>query len=171
MRRRPPPTDQPSGAAEAALPVFELDQHLFFWITQLLDRRDRHLAAELKAHRLRVPEWRILASLLSRHRLSMSELAELTSIERTTLSRTVDRMVRAGQVVRLTDAGDARVVRLALTAAGERLCTRIWPAIMKLNDVAAGDLPEPALGLMRWALQQMCRNFDAHNTTKRQEVA
>jgi len=159
MRRGQASSDRMQGAAS---PAFDLDQHLFFWITQLLDRRDRHLAAELKAHRLRVPEWRVLATLYSRHRLSMSEIAALTSIERTTLSRTVERMVRAGWVIRLTDTSDARVTRLALTAAGERLFARIWPAISHLNEVASGSLPEPALGLVRWALEEMCRNFDAH---------
>ena len=172
MRRGPAHQDRLERAApDTATPTFDLDQHLFFWITQLLDRRDRHLAAELKAHRVRVPEWRVLASLLSRHRLSMSELADLTSIERTTLSRTIERMVRAGWVVRLTDTSDARVIRLALTAAGERLCTRIWPAIMRLNEFGAGDLPEPAIAMVRWVLQQMCRNFDTHTTAKREAVA
>lgn len=142
-------------------PVFVLEQHLFFWFTQVLDRRDRELAATLRADRLRPPEWRILATLHSRHRLSMSELAQLTSIERTTLSRVVERMVRAGWVMRLIDANDARVTRLALTAAGEQLFARIWPAVQRVNEMTVAGLPEPAVGLVRWALQEMCRNFDA----------
>ena len=31
-----------------AVPEFALDRHLFFWISQLLERRDRELAASLK---------------------------------------------------------------------------------------------------------------------------
>ena len=126
----------------------------------MLDRRDRQLAAALKADGLRAPEWRILATLHSQHRLSMSELADLTSIDRTTLSRLVERMVRAGWAMRLSDTSDARVTRLALTAAGERLFARIWPAVWRVNETAVARLPEPAVGLMRWALQEMCRNFD-----------
>lgn len=172
MRRGPSAEDRRKSAApQNGLPAFELEKHLFYWITQVLDRRDRHLTAALKPHRLRVPEFRVLASLLSRHRLSMSELAEITSIERTTLSRTVERMVRSGWVARLTDTSDARVVRLALTAGGEHLCTRIWPAHTRLTEVAAGELPEAAIALVRWVLEQMCRNFDAHETAKREAVA
>ena len=104
----------------------------------------------------------ILAHALhSRHRLSMSELADLTSIDRTTLSRVVERMVRAGWLMRLSDTSDARVTRLALTASGERLFARIWPAVWQVNETAVARLPEPAVGLVRWALQEMCRNFDA----------
>jgi DNA-binding MarR family transcriptional regulator len=156
-----------TGAAAAPapdfVPDFVLEQHLFFWFTQVLDRRDRQLAAALKADGLRAPEWRILATLHSRHRLSMSELADLTSIERTTLSRVVERMVRAGWVMRLTDASDARVTRLALTASGERLFARIWPAVWRVSEMAVASLPLPAVGLVRWALQEMCWSFDTSN--------
>lgn len=149
-----------TGEATAPAPDFVLEQHPFFWFTQVLDRRDRELAAALKADGLRAPEWRILATLHSRNRLSMSELADLTSIDRTTLSRVADRMVRAGWVMRLTDASDARVTRLALTASGERLFARIWPAVWRVNEMAVAGLPEPAIGFVRWALQEMCRNLD-----------
>src|SRR5258708_35381079 len=73
---------RPDKGGEAA-PPFALEQHLFYWITHALDRRDSHLAVALKPYRLRVPEWRALPSLHSRHRMSMSELCETTSSERT----------------------------------------------------------------------------------------
>jgi DNA-binding MarR family transcriptional regulator len=138
--RRPSPTGE-AAAPAPFVPDFVLEQHLFFWFTQVLDRRDRQLAAALKADGLRPPEWRILAALHSRHGLSMSEVANLTSIERTTLSRVVERMVRAVCVMRLTDASDARVTRLALTASGEQLFARIWPAVWRVNEMAMASLP------------------------------
>ena len=146
---------------EASAPEFVLEQHLFFWFTQVLDRRDRQLAAALKLDGLRAPEWRVLATLRSRRRLSMSELAHLTSIDRTTLSRVVERMVRAGWVMRLTDANDARVTRLALTASGARLFARIWPAVWQVNERVVANLPGPAVDFVRWAVRQMCLSFDA----------
>lgn len=154
------PADGRSGN-EPRAPEFALEQHLFFWFTQVLDRRDRNLADALKSYGLRAPEWRVLASLHSRHRLSMSELADLTSIERTTLSRTVDRMVRKGWVVRLSDTSDARVTRLAPTASGERLFVRIWPAVHELNEAAVAGIPEPLVATVRLVLEGMRRNLDA----------
>ncbi len=159
MAHKREPTPDKTADAETA-PSFALDQHLFFWFTQVLDRRDRHLAASLKSYGLRAFEWRALASLHARHRLSMTELADLTSVERTTLSRTVDRMVRKGWVVRLSDTSDARVTRLAPTAAGERLVQRIWPEVHRLNEAAVAGLPDPLVGTVRWALEQMRRNLD-----------
>ncbi len=172
MARRASETREEHVPGKGTAPDFALDRHLFYWITQLLDRRDRELAAALKAFRLRAPEWRALASLYSRHRLSMSELADTTSIERTTLSRTVERMVRAGWVNRLTDTSDARVTRLALTGEGERLFARIWPAVSRVNDAMVTGLPAPAVDLVRWALEEMCRNFDAlAKSDSRRDVA
>jgi DNA-binding MarR family transcriptional regulator len=162
--RRPSGRSEAVAAGPGVTPDFILDQHLFFWFTQVLDRRDRQLAAALKADGLRAPEWRTLATLHSRHRLSMSTLADLTSIDRTTLSRVVERVVKAGWVMRLTDASDARVTRLALTASGERLFARIWPAVWQVNERAMANLPEPAIGFVRWAVQQMCRNFDGRKS-------
>ena len=170
MKRRTPTRPirrlrQPAQAADPqppriAEPRFDLDTHIFFWLTQVISRRDRQLAAELKPFGLRVPEWRALASLFSKHRLSMSELADFSAIDRTTLTRTVDRMARAGWVMRLSDASDMRVKRLALTGEGERLFTRIWPVVARLNEVARAGLPEPVIALLRWALEEMRRSLD-----------
>ena len=139
---------------------FQLEGHAFFWLTQAIDARDRRLAAELKPFGLRVPEWRALAALYARQKCSMSELSDLSSIDRTTLTRTMDRMEDAGWVARLADAEDARVTRLALTAAGGRLFERLWPTVERLNQVAVEGLPAGAAESLRATLQRMKANLD-----------
>ena len=139
---------------------FQLERHVFFWLTQAIDSRDRRLAAELKSFGLRVPEWRALAALYARRRCSMSELSDLSSIDRTTLTRTMDRMEDAGWIARLTDAEDARVIRLALTAAGERLFERLWPTVERLNQNALEGLPAGAVESLRATLERMKTNLD-----------
>jgi DNA-binding MarR family transcriptional regulator len=150
----------PAAQSAPAPAAFELDNHIFFWLTQVLGRRDRQLVVALKDHRLRVPEWRVLASLASRQRSSMNELADLATIDRTTLSRTVDRMAKAGWVARLSDADDMRVTRLALTASGRALFARALPAVEELNRGALDGLPPGAAQMLRWSLEQMCANLD-----------
>jgi DNA-binding MarR family transcriptional regulator len=139
---------------------FALDRHLFYWFTKVLTRRDRLLVAELKAFGLRAPEWRVLAGLRGRQRSSMSELADMSSIDQTTLSRTVDRLVEAGWVLRLADADDMRVTRLALTPEGHGLFEEIWPIVDRLNDAAVAGLPPGAAELMCAAMRVMCRSLD-----------
>jgi DNA-binding MarR family transcriptional regulator len=140
---------------------FTLEKHAFFWMTQVIASRDRRLAEALDGHGLRAPEWRVLATLHARQRCSMSELADLASIERSTLTRIVDRMQVAGWVTRLSDADDMRVTRLAPTASGEKLFARVWPAVEELNNAALAGLPEGAADLLRWTLQRMQSNLDS----------
>jgi len=143
------------------MPTFDLEGHSFFWMTQVMACRDRQLAQELKGEGLRVPEWRALASLHAKKSLSMSELSDLASIDRSTLTRTMDRMQKAGWVTRLSDSDDMRVTRLALTASGQRLFARVWPIVKRLNIAACAGLPESALGMLRWTLEHMRQNLDA----------
>lgn len=144
----------------AGRPAFELDSHVFFWLTQVMGARDRRLNAGLKEFGLRVPEWRALAAIYSRKSCTMSELAELASIDRTTLTRTVDRMQEAGWLARSADGEDMRITRLALTAAGERLFARVWPAVSRLNDSALAGLSPAMVERLRSALAQMKSNLD-----------
>jgi MarR family transcriptional regulator, transcriptional regulator for hemolysin len=140
--------------------AFELEKHAFFWMTQVISSRDRRLAEALDQHGLRAPEWRVIATLHARQRCSMSELADLASIERSTLTRIVDRMQESGWVTRLSDADDMRVTRLAPTAAGEKLFARVWPAVEELNNAALEGLPDGAADLLRWTLQRMQANLE-----------
>lgn len=142
--------------------AFQLEHHVFFWLTQVIGARDRELAQGLREFGLRVPEWRALAALYARERCTMSELADLASIDRTTLTRTVDRMEEAGWLTRLADADDMRVTRLALTAGGRKMFERIWPAVERLNELAIDGLPRTDLQTLQRILGRMRANLEAY---------
>ena len=141
---------------------FELDRHPFFWLTQVIAARDSELAQGLRDFGLRVPEWRALAALYSRHKCTMSELADLATIDRTTLTRTVDRMEEAGWLARQADEADMRVTRLALTASGRRLFDRIWPAVRELNELALEGLSKAEIDALRRILERMRANLESY---------
>lgn len=145
---------------------FRLDQHVFFWLTQVVSRRDRQLVHALRSDHLRVFEWRVLASLGGRGSLSMGEVTDLAGVDRTTLSRTVAGMVRRGLIARRADGRDMRITRLTLTPTGAELFARIWPRVARLNDAALAGLPGPVVDLMRWALSAMRGNLDAGLTLR-----
>jgi len=141
---------------------FDLDRHVFFWLTQVIGARDRELAQGLREFGLRVPEWRALAALYARHKCTMSDLAELATIDRTTLTRTIDRMEEAGWLTRLEDADDMRVTRLALTAAGRKMFERIWPTVERLNELATAGLAKADIQLLQKILGRMRANLEAY---------
>ena len=161
------PDEGPRGATPAPGPAsghdaasFTLDHHLFYWFTKVLTRRDRLLAAGLKPFGLRAAEWRVLAGLRGRQRCSMGEIADMSSLDQATLSRTVDRMVESGWLLRVADEDDMRVKRLALTPAGHALFEEIWPIVDRLNDATVADLPPGAAALMCAAMRVMCESLD-----------
>ncbi|MGH7006405.1 MAG: MarR family winged helix-turn-helix transcriptional regulator [Alphaproteobacteria bacterium] len=109
----------------------------------------------MRRYRLRVPEWRILALLKSRHSLSLGTTAVTVGLDHTTMSRTVDRMVRAGRILRLSDTADMRVTRLSLAAGGVKLFEEVWPIVARLNREALARLPEGAAPLLCLALREI----------------
>jgi DNA-binding MarR family transcriptional regulator len=145
----------------AAVPAaFDLDSHVFYWLTQVIGARDRELTQGLREFGLRVPEWRALAALYSRQHCTMSELADLATIDRTTLTRTVDRMQDAGWLSRLADGDDMRVTRLELTAAGRKLFDKVWPTAQRLNELALAGLSKAEIQQLHKTLVRMRSNLE-----------
>ncbi|HXZ01887.1 MAG TPA: MarR family transcriptional regulator [Stellaceae bacterium] len=143
-----------------AAPSFEIESHVFYLFTQILGRRNVALAEKLKPLGVSVPQWRILAVLQERAGCTMSELAGVTTIDRTTLTRAVDRMVETGLVARRNDAQDRRSVRLSLTAAGKDAFRRVLPRVLEQNERAMRDFTASEITEFRAQLHRMVRNLD-----------
>jgi DNA-binding MarR family transcriptional regulator len=89
-------------------------------------------------------EWRVLAALRQVQEQRVSDLAAVTSIDISTLSRTLSAMQRRGLIERQRpDNGDARVVYVRATDRGRAVTDRIIPEAQRLETVAlAGFTPE-----------------------------
>jgi DNA-binding MarR family transcriptional regulator len=146
--------------ATSALPAFRLDDHIFYLFTQIFGRRNRQLAAKLKPLAITVPQWRILAVLNERPGSTMNELAELTTVDRTTLTRALDRMVAENLVSRRSNAHDGRSVRLYLTAIGEAAFRRVLPRVIEQNERAVRGFSAAELAALRAMLHRMIHNLD-----------
>lgn len=166
-RARPAPADPTPVPADP----FALEGHLFFWLTQVLGSRDRQVAQALRPFGLRVPEWRTLACLRARRDSTLNELADLTTIDRSTLSRTVDRMAADDLVQRVGDTRDLRVTRLTLSPRGAALFERVLPVVDELNRQAVAGLPDGMTDVMRWALQQMRANLEPADARRDRRAA
>ena len=58
--------------------------------------------------------------------LPMNELARFLSVSRPAVTGLVDRLIAQGLVQREDDARDRRVVRVRITAKGQKIVTNIW---------------------------------------------
>lgn len=79
----------------------------------------------MRQHGLRVPEWRVLATLLDSDGAMITRLAEIALMEQSRLTRIIAQMDQRGLVLRKADADDGRRVRVYLSKKGRQLAQQL----------------------------------------------
>ena len=110
-------TTEPAGAGAEQAEALSPGQ-LFYLLHHVVRQRETALTALLISADLTLTQWQVLSLLEHVDRATMGEVAELCATDRTTLTRTVDRMVDDGLVRRDRAGADRRQVILELTEAG-----------------------------------------------------
>jgi MarR family transcriptional regulator, organic hydroperoxide resistance regulator len=82
----------------------------------------------------------LLEELARDDRLTPGELARRIGVDVSTITRTAQRMEAAGLVERVADTGDARLVRVALTAEGRSVADRLPALLAGVYDEALAAL-------------------------------
>ncbi len=141
-------------------PVFDLERHAFYLFTQIFGRRNRDLTNKLKPFRITVPKWRVLAVLRERPNCTMNQMADFTTVDRTTLTRTLDQMEKSGLIERRSDQLDRRSVRLRLTRRGNETFNVIWPAVAEQSERSFKGVSGLELSGLLTVLHRMIRNLD-----------
>ena len=144
----------------AATPEFHLETHVFFLFTQIFGRRNRQLTDALRPLGISIPQWRVLAVLHERSDLTMNELADLTTVDRTTLTRALDKMVRGRLVERHADPKDRRSVLLRLSGAGHAALAQVLPRVIEQNERALAGFSKGEAASLRAMLHRMVDNLD-----------
>jgi DNA-binding MarR family transcriptional regulator len=146
---------------EDAVRAFRLDDHLFFYFSQILARRTRAINACLRPHGVDYTRWRVLAVLQEHSGATMGRLADLTSVDRTTLTRTLGLMEKAGLVARRERKNDRRSLAISLTAKGRRMFARILPLTLAETGRAVNGFSSEEIGTLRDRLRRMADNLRA----------
>ncbi|MGH7005171.1 MAG: MarR family winged helix-turn-helix transcriptional regulator [Alphaproteobacteria bacterium] len=94
------------------------DDHLSALLARASLAISQEFHEDVRRHRMPIHQWRVLASLSDAEGMSLSEVAELTLIRQSTLTRLVQRLEAQGIVRKSADAADRRMIRLALTKRG-----------------------------------------------------
>ena len=142
-----------------AVRAFRLEDHVFFYFSQILARRTRAINARLRAYRVDYARWRVLAVLQEHSGATMGRLADLTSVDRTTLTRTLGLMEEAGLVARRERKNDRRSLAISLTAKGRRTFARILPLALEETDRALSGFSAEEIGTLRDRLKRMADNL------------
>ena len=116
----PPPPPDDAAAPQGREDRF-LDDYLLFLLASVSAAASEEVHAIVRAHGLKVPEWRVLACLHDRDGQMVTRLAALALMEQSRLTRVLERMDERGLISRRGDADDRRRVRVHLTAKGAAL--------------------------------------------------
>jgi DNA-binding MarR family transcriptional regulator len=102
-----------------------------------------------------------LAVLQEHSGATMGALADLTSVDRTTLTRTLGLMESAGLIARRERKSDRRSLTIALTANGRRMFARILPLTLAETDRALTGFSAKESGILKDRLRRMADNLKA----------
>jgi DNA-binding MarR family transcriptional regulator len=144
--------------------MFDLGQYLPYLVNRAGVRLAVNFDRDIRAHGVAVQEWRVLAALAARGGQRLSDLALLTSIDLSTLSRLVGRMATNGLVTRSRAAGDKREVLVAPTALGKRTTQAILPIARRYERVALAGIADDEAALLKRLLERVYANLDALET-------
>jgi MarR family transcriptional regulator, organic hydroperoxide resistance regulator len=116
-------------------------------------------ADALKANGLSIDMWRVLAVLSNNGGQRQVDLSGMTSIDASTMSRLVSRLVRMGLVTRSRSETSNREVVVALSGKGRALVQRLIPIAQALERKASAGLSAKELVVVKRLLSRMHENF------------
>jgi DNA-binding MarR family transcriptional regulator len=108
---------------------------------------------------LSIAMWRVLAVLSSNGEQRQIDLSEMTSIDASTLSRLVTRLVDLGLATRRRSKTSSREVIVELTAKGRDAVDRLIPVAQELEQIAIAGVPAGDLAIVRRSLRRMYENM------------
>jgi MarR family transcriptional regulator, organic hydroperoxide resistance regulator len=140
--------------------MFDLDQFLPYLINRAGVRLAVNFARDIADTGVALQEWRVLAVLAAAGEQRLSDLAGLTSIDLSTLSRLVTRMARQGLVTRLDGKADRRERRIALTASGRDRTRAIIPTARRYERLALAGLSAAEEQTLKRLLRRVFANLE-----------
>lgn len=134
-----------------------LFNNLTFWVSRLAARMKEDANATFKEHNITWPQWMVLNLLHSDAAATPAEIADTIGIDRSAVTRLLDRLEEKQYLQRIHDDGDRRRVNIELTEAGRGL-------MQTLNELAdarqrhfLSQLPPTELRVFKSHLQKLLR--------------
>jgi DNA-binding MarR family transcriptional regulator len=118
-------------------------------------------ADALKPNDLSIEMWRVLAALSNNGGQRQVDLSAMTSIDVSTMSRLVSRLVRMGLVTRSRSQKSSREVVVALSGKGRALVQRLIPIAKRLEQTASAGVAARDMTEFKRMLTQIYGNLTA----------
>jgi DNA-binding MarR family transcriptional regulator len=116
LKRTRPPLDETAKQAKR----FDLLDHPMFFLAHILTRFDDNVVVDLRRHGFSQSDWRIISTLQYSDNLTLTELARITTLERSFVGRMVADLKGRDLVRAYFPEDDRRTTRVSLTEAGRK---------------------------------------------------
>jgi DNA-binding MarR family transcriptional regulator len=149
-----------SGSLMARNPALRLDDYLPYLVNRvgaaLVSRFSREALAR---HELTIDMWRVLVALSNGSGKRQIDLSAMTSIEKSTVSRLVTKLMQSGLVTRRRSRTSSREVVVQLSAKGQSLVARLVPIAVELERLASRGTSPADMAAMKRVLRQAYDNL------------
>jgi DNA-binding MarR family transcriptional regulator len=152
--------------------MFDLASYLPYLLNRAGTRIADAFTEVLRPHGITLTMWRVLAALDHEDGQRMGQIATLTSIEVSTLSRLVDALERKKLVERRRPTArgggaDARAVTVHFTAAGRRLTQQLIPTALDYETIALDGFSAAETRQIKALLLRLFHNMDRLDAAER----
>jgi DNA-binding MarR family transcriptional regulator len=138
---------------------FEVPLFLINLMVAIGTAREAAVEKALAPHELSVARYRSLVNISRLGDCSMKELAVMTGIDRSTLTRVIDQLIEHGLVARAEDAADRRRVLLSITEAGRAKLAGAEAVVQEIGRKSLENIPEDTQRAMVEGLRAMLASF------------
>ena len=119
---------------ESQKPDHFRDTWPYFWINRVNAFYTRALERRLKPLGVDAPRWRVLISLYEQDYMSVSEVADFSTLKLNTTTKIVQRMIVDGLVETRVRPTDGRVTEVCLTEKGDDLRAKALNEVYRIRD-------------------------------------
>jgi len=139
---------------------FKVEESIGYLLRTLRIHMDRATDDEMAAYDLTGVQWRPLLALHLGLGDTAAELARIGCVDTGAMTRMLDRLEAKGLLRRNPCPNDARVMRLALTAEGERLCRQIPYGLSRVMNSLLRGFSAAEVATLKSLVRRMLANAE-----------
>jgi DNA-binding MarR family transcriptional regulator len=121
----------------------------------------------LARHGLTPAQFMVLFTLEYSSGVSSADLARATGVRPQSIVDLIGPLERRNLIRRKEDPAHRRILRIRMTASGERLFARALPEVIRLERELLANVPPSELASLRKGLTRLLANAEAHDTHPR----
>ena len=139
--------------------TFRVRDFPFFFMHWIITKNNQNIGEAIRELGVTPHIWRILALLQERDGVSITELSDVSMIDRTLLSRILSDLEKRGFVRKRSNPNDMRYTGIFLTPAGTKKFAELLPIARRQIERAVSGLSAAELSQLNKTLSTIMRNL------------